>query len=475
MENKALKVLLINPPSEFKTPMLPLGLASIAAYLKSKGISDIKVVDAWAEQMDFEKLEERITKIGADIIGIYIVSPRYNEGKATIELCRKVFPKSMIVAGGPHPSAVPLETLKEIPQLDVCILGEGEITMYELSKASREKMDLSTIDGIAFRDSGSGEIKITKPREFIKDLDSLPFPARELFPLEKYKTHPPYGRKNPYFSVMTSRGCPFQCAYCSKDVFKDNFRFASPKRVCDELEELISKYNAKEIHFYDDDFTINMERAGQICDEILRRGIKIRWSCTTRVDLVNERLLRKMKQAGCWLIAYGVESGSQEILNGINKGYTVEKVISSFAITKKIGILTLGYFMVGLPGETKETIQQTLELAKKISPDFSSWGILVVYPGSRLFKFIQQGKYQGTLKTMDEGGNLAGTFFGKGKYLLFEGNLTLEELREAVKRANWELYLRPKYIFQSLKNIRSFSDFSYYFTGGIELIKALIS
>jgi radical SAM superfamily enzyme YgiQ (UPF0313 family) len=474
MSNNQPKVLLINPPSEFKTPLLPLGLAYIAAFLKTKGI-EVSVIDAWAEQMSFEKLKERLSQKQADIVGIYIVSPRYNEGKMTIELCRKVFPKAMIAAGGPHPSAVPDEMLKENHGLDICVIGEGEITMYELAENLKNKSDLSTIDGIAFRNKQNNEIVRTRPRDFIKNLDELPFPARELFPLEKYKTHPPYGRKNPYFSIMTIRGCPFQCAYCSKDVFKDNFRFASPKRVCDELEELISKYNAKEIHFYDDDFTINMERAGQICDEILKRGIKIRWSCTTRVDLVNEALLKKMKQAGCWMIAYGVESGNQKILDAINKGYTVEKVVESFALTKKIGILTLGYFMVGLPGETKETVQETLALAKKISPDFSSWGILVVYPGSRLFKFIKEGKYKGRLRTLDENGNLAGTFFGKGNYLLFEDNLTLKELREAVKRANIELYLRPKYIFQSLKNIRSFSDIVYYFNGGIAVIKAAIS
>lgn len=467
-------ILLINPPSEFKTPILPLGLASIAAFLKSKGI-EVQVLDAWAENLSFEELKKRISQNKTGVVGIYIVSPRYSEGKATIELVRQLLPDSLIIAGGPHPSAVPKETLNEIAQLDVCAIGEGEITMYELIKAFYDKSDLSMINGIAFKNKDTGEIFFTKPREFIKNLDELPFPARELFPLSKYKTHPPYGRKNPYFSIMTSRGCPFQCTFCSKDVFKDNFRTLSPKRVCDELEELISKYGAKEIHFYDDDFTINIKRAEEICDEIMRRDIRIRWSCTTRVDLVNETLLKKMKKSGCWLIAYGVESGNQEILDRINKGYTIEKVISSFALTKKAGILTLGYFMVGLPGETKETIQETLDLAKKISPDFSSWGILVVYPGSRLFKMIKAGGYKGKLRALDEKGNLAGTFFGKGNYLLFEDNLSFEELRNAVKRANKEFYLRPRYVLQSLKNIRSLSDLSYYFRGGIEVIKSAIS
>ena len=274
--------------------------------------------------------------------------------------------------------------------------------------------------------------------------------------------------------MINSRGCPFQCAYCSKDVFKDSFRARSPKKVCDEIEELIAKYNAKEVHFYDDDFTLNMARAEKICDEMLRRKIKILWSCTTRVDLVNGKLLNKMKKAGCWLISYGVESGSQQILNSINKGFTVEQIISAFKITKEIGISTIGYFMAGLPGETKETIQETLDLAKKIKPDFVTWGILIVYPGSRLFKLIQQGKYQGKLRILSNEENLAGTYFGKGSYTVLEDNLTFEQLREAIKKANREFYFRPRYIIQSLMSIRSLADFKYYLNGGLEVIKSLL-
>lgn len=465
------KILLINPPSEFKTPVLPLGLASIAAYLKSKDKNiDIRVLDAWAENLGFEELKNRIAQTRADIAGIYMVSPRYSEGKKTIEICRQALPKAIIIAGGPHPSALPQETLKDIPQLDICAIGEGEITMHELANNT----PLSTIDGIAYRENG--EIKITKPREFIKNLDDLPFPAREFFPIKNYRTHPPYGRKNPYFTMITSRGCPFQCAYCSKDVFKYLYRARSPQKICDEIEYLISQYNAQEIHFYDDDFTLNIKRAEEICDEILRRGIKIRWSCTTRVDLVNEKLLNKMKIAGCWLISYGVESGNQAILDSINKGFSIKQVVSAFELTRKIGIKTLAFFMVGLPGETKETTQETIHLAKKIKPGFASWGVLVVYPGSGFFKDIQMGKYNGRLRILgqNKSENLTGTFFGKGNYIAFEDNLTFEQLQEIIKRANREFYLRPSYLLQTISSIRSFSDFSYYLRAGAGLIQSII-
>ncbi len=220
------KVLLVNPSSEFKNPVLPLGMASVAAYLKSKGENiEISVIDAWAEDLSFEELEKRVAETRADIVGIYMLSPRYDRAKKTIEICRQALPKATIVAGGPHPSALPIETLREIPQLDICVIGEGEITMDELTRG----IPLPAVDGIAYREGG--EIKITKPRDFIKNMDELPFPARDLFPLKKYKSPPPYGRKNPHFIMITSRGCPFQCTYCCKNVFEDNYRARSPKNV----------------------------------------------------------------------------------------------------------------------------------------------------------------------------------------------------------------------------------------------------
>lgn len=468
MEKNFPKILLVNPPSEFRMPVLPLGLASIAAYLKSKEKDiDISIIDAWAENLSFDEIEKKVAQSQADIIGVYMISPRYNKAKATIEICRRARQNSLIIAGGPHASAVPGETLEDIPQLDICAIGEGEITMYELIKG----LPLATVEGIAYRDGK--EIKITKPRENIKNLDDLPLPARELFDLKKYHSPPPYGRKNPYFIMVTARGCPFQCTYCSRNVFKNVFRARSPKKVCDEIAELVSKYHAREIQFLDDDFSLDVQRAEQICDEILKRGIKISWSCSTRVDLINENLLKKMKKAGCWLINYGVESGNQKILDGVNKGFTVEQVISAFRATKKAGMSTICSFIVGLPGETKETIQDTANLIKKIKPDFISGGALIVYPGSRLFQLIQQGKYLGKLKTLKNEEKMPGVYFS-GNYTVFEDNLSFRELSEGVKKLEREFYLRPKYILQSLMKIRSVTDLNYYLKAGLAVIKSFI-
>lgn len=471
MENNYKKILLINPPSEFTALSMPMGLACIAAYLKAKITDiDISVIDAWGENLEFEELEKRITQTQADIIGIYMTSPRYDETKKTCEMSRRIHPKALIIVGGPHSSAVPAETLQEIPEINICAIGEGEITMYELVKG----YPLPEINGIAYRDGN--EIKLTRPREFIKNLDELPFPARELFPIEKYKAQPPFGRKMPWLFMVTSRGCPYQCAYCSKDVFKDSFRALSPKKVCDEIEELISKYDAKEIYFSDDDFTLDMKRAEGICDEIMRRGIKISWSCFTRVNLINELLLKKMKKAGCWIISYGVESGNQKILDNISKGIKIEQIISAFELTRKTGISTICSFMMGLPGETKETIRDTVNLVKRIKPTFIGCGVLIVYPGSRFFKFFQQGKYQGKLRTLNRlnpSEGMPGVFF-RGNYTVFEDNLTFEELRTAIRKAVREFYFRPQYFWEAIRGIRSFSDFKCNIIGSLLIAKSAL-
>ncbi|MDO8559299.1 MAG: radical SAM protein [bacterium] len=461
-----MKILLVNPPNESQAFSMPMGLASIAAYLKNKDKDiDISVIDDWAEKLESAELARRVSLSRADIVGIYMVSPRYDQAKSTIEVCRNALPNSIIIAGGPHPSALPVETLREIPQLDICAIGEGELTMQELA----EGKPLKTINGIAFRDGK--EIKLTPPRDFIKNLDDLPFPNRDLFPLQKYKPSAPHGRKMPFFIMNTSRGCPFNCTYCSKDVFRNIYRTVSPKRVADEIEELISKYHAKEIFFSDDDFSMNIARAEGICDEILKRGVKIRWSTSTRVDQVTEQLLNKMHKAGCRFICYGVESGNQKVLDAIGKGYNTEKAVSAFKMTRRAKIATVCNFIIGLPGETKESIRDTLNLMKRIKPNFISGSILSIFPGSRLFKLIQAGEYPGKLRNLESSGRI---FLGKGNYTVLEDNLTYEELKDELQMVKRKFLLRPQYFWQTLTDIRSLDDLKYYLQAGMEVIQSLL-
>lgn len=467
-----MQVLLINPPSEDKNPILPLGLASIAAFLEHNGV-DVKIIDAWALALNYEDIVNEVKEIEADIIGITMVSPRYNQAKKTAEAARRGCPNATIVLGGPHPSALPTETLQDIPEVDICVIGEGEQTMLDLVNALSDGDRLHNIKGIAFRTEDS--VVVTDPRPPIKDLDSLPMPARHLFPIEKYKTHPPYGRKNPYMTMMTSRGCPFSCAYCSKETFGNRLRMMSAKKVVEEIEFLVNQYGTKEIHFYDDTFTVNMKRVRGICDEIIDRKIDIIWSCTTRVNVINEELLRKMKEAGCWLISYGVESGSQEILDAMGKGITIEQVSEAFKMTRKQGIKILAFFMMGFLGETEEDIQKTIDFSKQLKPDFVSWDILKIFPGSKLYRlFVKEGKL-GRHKRLQssDGDNVARNPFGYGSFTFLEDNLTIEQLQKEIRRANREFYIRPTYALNVIISIRSLWEFIHYLRGGIAVIKSV--
>ena len=459
-----MNVLLINPVSTIGNHVLPLGLASIAAFLRQRNV-DVHVIDAWALNLDYQSLELRIAELCPDIVGITVMSPRFNQAQATADCARKAAPDALLVLGGPHPSAMPEETLRKISSADVCVIGEGENTLFQIASTCKTPGFLSRIDGIAYRDSAS--VIRTKPVELIENIDLLPFPARDLFPIENYQTHPPYGIKKPYMTMITSRGCPYHCSYCSKEVFGNRLRMQSPKRVVDEMEYLVRKYGVKEIHFYDDDFTMNQKRVIGICDEIKSRNIKIVWSCTTRVDLVNLELLKKMKKAGCWLISYGVESGNQQILDTMQKGISIEKIEESFALTRKAGIKTLGYFLAGLPGETSETLSDTIAFSKRLNPDFAAWGVLIVFPGSPFYTMLKDGKFGGFAKTRD----ISSEDFAY--HLVFEDNLTFEQSSQASGQAFIDFHMRPSYIFKRLVGVRSFTMLKQYLEMGYPLFKSL--
>jgi len=468
-----MKICLINPPADTKHPILPLGLAYLAAVVEENGY-EVVIIDVWAEQLTVSEIGERLRREKPDIVGVTIMTPKLESGMKVVDVARRVLPGVLVMVGGPHPSALPEETIKANNNIDIVVVGEAEDTILEIVRTHEVKGDFRKVKGIVFK-KGKKVIK-TESRPPICDIDSLPPPARHLFPMEKYKTHPPYGKKNPYTNVITSRGCPFRCGYCSKSVFGHSFRAQSADRVVAEIEFLLARYKIKEIHFYDDDFTMDMKRAEAICDLIIAKKLKFIWSCTTRVDLVNLRLLRKMKKAGCWLISYGVESGDQELLDRIEKNITIAQVKKAFLWTRKVGIRTLGFFIVGLPGETWQTIGKTIDLAKEIKPDFTSWCVLIILPGAGLFDQLESGKLdKNKVKVYSSSGHdLARSPYAHGDSLAYEDNLTIEQLNKAVTAAYKEFYLRPEYIVNTMLQIRSIPEFIHYARGAWEMLSWVV-
>ncbi|MBA7701331.1 Anaerobic magnesium-protoporphyrin IX monomethyl ester cyclase [subsurface metagenome] len=302
------------------------------------------------------------------------------------------------------------------------------------------------------------------------DLDSLPFLAYHLLPWRRYKPHPPHGRALPFATIITSRGCPYQCSYCSKPVFGNKFRGQSSERVVDEVAYYKDRFGIKEFAFYDDVFTLDKKRAFAIADNIIKRDLKICWTCEARVNLVDKELLRHMRQAGCYAIAYGIESASQEILDILNKGITLEQIEEAIRITREVGMQTVGYFMIGSPGENLETIRKTIQFAKKLKLDFAQFAITTPFPGTELYN----------LYLRDKGGVIPWENFvydGSGREItpVFESSsLSRDDLQRWVKRAYREFYLRPTYFWQRIRQVTSIGELRVNLEGFGMLLRSII-
>ena len=382
---EAMNILLINPPREVpqKANFPPMGLAYIAAVLKKNNI-DVEVLDAAAFR--WKRLERIIKQRSPDIAGIVCWTIERGQAFKTAQLVRKAAPQAKIIVGGQHATALP-EHMFRLAYADAVVIGEGELTTLELVKTFYNNGDLSEIKGIAYQKNG--ETFITPPRDLITNLDSIPFPSYTDFNLDDYNGLPERSERSA--ALMTSRGCPYRCIYCSGPNFwRRKWRYRSAENVLDEIEWLYNDYDVRAFIFFDDNFAVRKDRAIAICDGILRRGLKISWRACTRVDLVNKELLKWMKKAGCYGIDYGIESGSPKILERIRKGQTVKQIKEALRLTHEAGIRPRAYLMVGNPGENEETIQETITLLNEMKPyNTPSGQILWILPGTEIYELAK--------------------------------------------------------------------------------------
>jgi len=383
-----MKIVLVNPPMlraevtrvlGVKTP--PMGLAYLAAVLETHGYQP-KIIDANALDLDYSALRKELEKESPDIVGVTAITPMIYEAVATIEAAKKSCPNAVTILGGPHATFCSNETLESCNELDVICLGEGEETLIEIVRAVEKGVNLRDVRGIVYRKNG--HIFKTESRPLIKDLDSLPFPARHMLPMSRYTV---FGKSYPMINIVSTRGCPFSCTFCSSSrIFGRCYRARTPQNVVDEIEQVTQKYKVNSFEFSDDTFTLDRGRVEKICEEIIRQSLDISWACSSRADLMTRDLLFKMKKAGCHLIFYGIESGSERILKLMNKGETHAQMIKAVKITKEAGIETLGSFILGYPEETRSELLQTIAFAKKLGVDFAEFSIATPYPGTELYE-----------------------------------------------------------------------------------------
>lgn len=385
--------------SKIKAAVAPrpfLSLVALAASVLETG-NDAKILDLQLSKDPFKEIRNSLVDYRPTIIGLSFTTPLYPEAKKIAQFIKESYPEVKIISGGVHTSIMPEQVLNET-DIDIAVIGEGDITIKEIV----QDLPLTSIKGIAFRDKkDKTKIIKTPPRPLVQDLDSLPMPAWHLLSIKSYKNPRMMARKNPVATIETSRGCVFGCTYCNKSVFGRTFRFKSVKRVVDEFEHL-KKLGFGEIHVWDDMFSTNMPRAKAICDEIINRKIKIPWQldCGVRVNCVDQEFFYKLKKAGCYKVAFGYESGNNQVLKNVHKEATIEQAFEATKMAKKAKLEVVGFFMLGLPGETVETMNDTINYAIKLDIDYAKATILVPYPSTEIYC---EWKQQGHIKSEDWG------------------------------------------------------------------------
>lgn len=462
------KILLINPPQVTRYPQPPVGLAQIAAVLEKNGYP-VKILDLPALRFSENSLPAILGQEKPEVVGITAMTPTINSAVNVAKRVKESDSNITVVIGGVHGTILPEETLRDTREIDVIIRGEGEQTIVELFKVLDENSgNINQILGVTYREGAS--IKSTSLRSPLSNLDELPFPAFHLLPIKKYRLHPPFGRRSPVMPIITSRGCPYRCVFCSKSVFGKKYRSNSPTYVVDEIRLLTEKFGVKEIKFYDDTFTLDRKRVIAICRLLKEQGIDIPWTCETRVNLVASDLLGIMKDAGCYMIEYGVESGNQRVLNSLKKDITLEQTIKAFKLTHEAGIETVAYFMIGSPQETSETIQETVGFAKTLDPDFVQFSIATPYPGTELYRLAIEEGY--VPEKWDE--YVYADLKSVGNPGFGTKTLSREELKEWNKKAYMSFYLRWRYVWKRFRKMTSLGDLKTNVSGlrmVIDLIK----
>lgn len=465
-------VLLINPFPEFAygtnetTVEPPLGLGYLGSITERKGLS-CRIIDANVLQIKTEELLKQIYLIKPKILGISVNLYTYKTALKITDRVKKKIPETTIILGGPTPTSTPKKTMEEC-QADAVCIGEGEETFSEILERYESGKNLFyQVKGIMYR-KGKKIIQ-NSPRGFMQDINKLPFPAYHMFPnLMKYKSR---AIKKPFAPLLTSRGCPFQCVFCSKDVFKYVCRMRSPENVIEEIDLLVNNYGVKQIDILDDNFTLDKERTKKILDLIISRkyDLCINLQSGVRTEGIDKAVINKMKKAKIFKIPFGVESGDENILNIIRKQLDLKRVIKCTKLAKEAGMKVYGFFIIGLPGDTPETMQKTIDFAIKMNPNIANFAIAIPFPGTELYRMVEKdGKF---LVNMDDG--IDAGFYANEVFYELEG-MDRNQVLKYYKKAMKKFYLRPQKIYELLSGMKSISELEWFLSTSVNIFKKVV-
>jgi radical SAM superfamily enzyme YgiQ (UPF0313 family) len=489
----AVDVLLVNPPApdggiwirsqhrvgrRSRENMIwpQVDLAQMAAMLPEY---KVEVIDCIAMRMGWPEFEKLLAEKRPRLYVTQVTAPSLQNDMYGVFLARSLGART--AAFGTHVTPLTLETMRPYPALDFVLRGEPELTLQELAKVVLEwnadrtdrtdlhdpkldygnqfdQLNLRSIHGLAWRERG--EIVINPDRPFIPSLDELPMPRHDLLPLDKQRMPM---IKGPFTFIVTSRGCPAGCKYCIKHVsYQTSVRLRSPELIVEELE-LLAALGIHHVHMYADLFTVNREQVVGLCKLIINSGLKVRWTCNSRVDYVDEEMLRLMGRAGCWYISWGIESANEQILKAARKGYKKEQAIKALRWAKAAGINNWGFFIIGLPGETEETIRETIDYAKSLPLDIALFHIAAPYPGTPFFFEVVENRWFRPGTRWEE------VDMDRSTVLDYPG-LPAERLEYWQKRATREWSMRPGPLLTFIKGMNSWEGFKSALSVGWQML-----
>jgi anaerobic magnesium-protoporphyrin IX monomethyl ester cyclase len=456
-----LKVTLINPPYppnvHSHPPFIPLGLAYLGAVAEKEG-HEVNVIDCQAEHLTYDLFRARISKENPDVIGATATTLLYKSAMQLINIAKEAHPNAVTMLGGSHGTFWDENALKEYHSLDIVVRREGEMTFIDLLNKLQHNETLTNVLGITYRQK-DGTTRRNEDRPLIEDLDALPFPAHHLMPMEHLKR---MGKI--LIPLMSSRGCVFWCDFCSTvRMFGRGYRWRSAKNVVDEMQLVHDKYGVDQVTFYDDAFSVDRSRVLKICEELHARKLNMMWDCGTRVDMVDRELLKTMKGAGCIAVWMGVESGSEAILGAMHKKIKLDQTRTAWKTAQDVGLMTIANVVLGFPGETEETANETIRFVKEINPDDVGFYVATPYPGTPLYELVVKN---GWLRVTDfDKYDTAGPTFETPQ-------LSMEKLAEIRYKAYQQFYLRPGYVFKMMRRGGTYG-ISAVKTSGAYLLRAM--
>lgn len=455
-----MKILLAVPPGRGGRESIvvpPLGLLYLAGSLEKAGYK-VQILDAFAQGLSWAEFEGRLQSIKPDVFGIGGMTPVWDLTHRALEIARRY--SGVVIVGGPHVSMRGADILDDEPKIDYAVVGEGEVTIVELIRAVERGARGEAVAGVIGRDG------VAPRRAVLLDLDELALPARHLLNSNLYR-YPLLGSSH-VATIFTSRGCPYNCVFCDKTVHGSILRKHSVERVLKEIELIVCEHDIHSIIIYDDLFTLDKERVINICKGIIERGLNLRFKCEARVDSVDAEVLYWLKRAGASVVAYGIETVTQNGLNFLKKGITPLQIARALELTRNAGIETLGYFIVGVPGDKEEDVMENVRFAHRHGLTWAQFSVLSPTPGTKLFELAKRGGWYAEFSAMNP--------FDKDlrKPAIADGYWDEERLARALKKAHRSFYLNPRYLLRRLASLRSWRNFIDLARAGLDFMKWLI-